>query len=115
VTARLTALPSPASSIYGLYEQDIMQTGDRRLALGGDYTVFHRVRLYAEHEFLSSLAGPYALNTAQQQNATVFGIDARGSARRVGVQRVPARATRSPGGRRKRRSGCATSGPWPPV
>jgi len=76
VTTRLTATISRTASLYGEYEQDVIQGADRRLAIGGDYIFLHKIRLYAEHEFLTSLAGPYTLNDAQQQNSTVFGVSA---------------------------------------
>lgn len=66
---------APQTSIYGEYEQDINDASKKVLALGGDYQFANRGRLYARHEFISSLQGRYTLNTNKTQNITVFGID----------------------------------------
>ncbi len=65
----------PEANVYGEYERDIKSADRKVVALGGDYQFASRGRLYARHEFISSLSGPYALNTTQRQNTTVFGID----------------------------------------
>jgi large repetitive protein len=65
----------PEANVYAEYEQDIKDNGRKVAALGGDYQFASRGRLYARHEFISSLSGPYALNSNQQQNTTVFGVD----------------------------------------
>jgi hypothetical protein len=65
----------PEANVYGEYEQDIKDNGRKVAALGGDYQFASRGRLYARHEFISSLSGPYALNSNQRQNTTVFGVD----------------------------------------
>lgn len=50
---------------------------DRRLAaLGGEYRVRQRGRVYVRHELLSSLSSAWALQGAQRQAATVVGVDA---------------------------------------
>jgi hypothetical protein len=63
------------ASVWGEFEQDIQEADQRRAALGADLLVAKRTRLYGRHEFLSSFAGPYALNGAQGTAQTVFGID----------------------------------------
>ncbi|MEK7322404.1 MAG: hypothetical protein AABZ84_04915 [Pseudomonadota bacterium] len=69
------ALPGlPAASVYGEAEREI-DDDNGVLAAGGEYRFTDRGRLYARHEFISSLAGPYALNADQQQNTSVLGID----------------------------------------
>ncbi len=61
---------------YAEAEQDV-RGGERRMAaLGGEYRVAQRGRLYARHEFISSLGGTWDLNGAQQRLATVVGADA---------------------------------------
>ena len=37
--------------------------------------LFDRLRIYGRHEFLSSFAGPFALNGAERQATTVIGLD----------------------------------------
>ncbi len=44
-------------------------------AAGAEYQLSPQSKLYARHEFISSLAGPYNLNGSQQQNATTVGVD----------------------------------------
>lgn len=75
---RLTAqIPGqPRASVFGEVEQDIAETDQRRLAVGGEYVFFQRMRLYGRHEMLSSFAGPFALNDAQRSATTVIGLDA---------------------------------------
>ncbi|MFN0182137.1 MAG: hypothetical protein ACKVZ0_25310 [Gemmatimonadales bacterium] len=66
----------PRASVFGEFEQDIADTDQRRGAFGGQYVLFDRLRIYGRHEFLSSFAGPFALNGAQRQATTVIGLDA---------------------------------------
>lgn len=64
------------AQLYGEYEQSLAASERKIAALGGDYQIGSRGRAYARHEFISSLQGRYALNNQQQQNNTIFGIDA---------------------------------------
>ncbi|RYY72630.1 MAG: hypothetical protein EOP03_00115, partial [Proteobacteria bacterium] len=73
--ARLTVPTSQKTSVFGEYESDISDTSRRVLAAGGEYRLSQRSRLYARHEFISSLDGRYALNSNQEQQNTLFGID----------------------------------------
>ena len=65
----------PEASVYGEYEQDIHSSDRKTLALGGEYQIANRAKIYGRHEFISSLNGPFTLNTTQKQNTTVLGID----------------------------------------
>lgn len=48
----------------------------RRIALGGDYQVGERTRLYGRYERQTGLSGPYAITTAERTaDAFVFGVD----------------------------------------
>ena len=48
----------------------------RRLALGGDYQVAERTKLYGRFESQTGVAGPYAITTPDRRgNALVFGVD----------------------------------------
>ncbi len=76
VSARLTGRLFSDGSVFGEFEQDVSESSQRRLAVGGDYRLLGRARMYGRHEFITSLAGPYALNTQQERNTTVFGIAA---------------------------------------
>lgn len=73
VTTPVPALPQ--AKAYGEYEQDVHENDKRMAAVGADYQIANRGRLYARHELLSSLGGPYGLTTSQRQNATVVGLD----------------------------------------
>ncbi|MEW6156818.1 MAG: SdrD B-like domain-containing protein [Verrucomicrobiota bacterium] len=77
VRTKLTA-PAPFvknASLYGEYENDVIETGNRMAALGLDYQLKNRGKLYARHEFISSLGGPFELNQLHQHNTTVVGLE----------------------------------------
>lgn len=77
VRGRLTG-PLPGvkdATIYGELEVDVKDSGRKIAAVGGEYLLPNKGRVYARHEFISSLTGPYGLNTSQRQNSTVFGVD----------------------------------------
>ena len=76
--ARLAWQPSdrPEWSAYGELEQDMVEASRRLAAVGGEYRLPRRGRLYARHELVSSLSGAWALANGEQQLATVFGVDA---------------------------------------
>lgn len=63
------------ATAYGEYEQDVGDADKRVAALGGEYAFKNGGRLYARHEFISSLGNRYALNGTQQNNTTVVGLD----------------------------------------
>jgi len=63
------------SSLFAEYEQDIRDDSHRG-ALGGEYLIANRARLYGRHEWLTSTQGAYATNEGPSQQYTVFGIDA---------------------------------------
>ncbi len=77
VRARLTGqVPFVAgANVYGEAEVDVKDSDRRILALGGEYTLPNRGRLYARHEFVSSITGPYGLNATERQNTTAVGVD----------------------------------------
>ncbi len=62
------------ATAYGEYEQDIKDLHKKLVAVGGEYQFATRGKLYARHEFVSSLQGAFALNGTLRQNTTVFGI-----------------------------------------
>jgi large repetitive protein len=63
-------------TVFGEYEQDIANSDKKMAAIGGEYGLYERSKLYLRHELISSLGNRYTLNSTQQQNATVMGIDA---------------------------------------
>ncbi len=75
--ARLTG-PVPmlaGASMYAEGEVDVEDSERRILALGGDYTLPNKGKFYFRHEFVSSITGPYGLNSRERQNTSVFGVD----------------------------------------
>jgi uncharacterized repeat protein (TIGR01451 family) len=71
-----TPVPNqPRANVFAEYEQDINDSSKKAIALGGDYQLNERSRLYLRHELISSLSGRYALNDIQDQHATLVGID----------------------------------------
>jgi large repetitive protein len=77
VRGKLT-VPVPGlknANAYGEYEQAIDDSEKKLAAVGGEMQIFNRAKVYARHEFISSLSGPFALNDTQRQNTTVFGVD----------------------------------------
>ena len=77
VRARVTGeLPGVAdATAYLEAEVDVRDSARKIAAIGADYRLGTAGRLYARHEFISSLTGPYGLNTQQRQNSTVVGIN----------------------------------------
>ncbi len=74
--AKLT-VPVPevkGAEIFGLAEQAIDGSGGREDALGGTYAVNATTRIYAQHDFINSLNGPYTLNSSVSRYSTVAGI-----------------------------------------
>jgi uncharacterized repeat protein (TIGR01451 family) len=74
--ARLT-VPVPevkGAEVFGLAEEAIDGSGGREDAIGGTYAVNATTRIYAQHDFINSLNGPYTLNPSVSQYSTVAGI-----------------------------------------
>ena len=65
----------PTLGLYGEYEQDVRHLDRRVAAVGGEYRILQRGRVYARHEFISSLAGRFSLNSGQSQHITLVGAD----------------------------------------
>ncbi len=63
------------ATVYGELEVDVKDSDRKVAAVGGEYLLPNKGRVYARHEFISSLTGPYGLNSSQRQNSTVFGVD----------------------------------------
>lgn len=76
-TKLTTTVPGlPIATVFAEAEQDVRDHDKRLLALGGEYQIANQGRLYARHELISSLSGPYQLDGTQRRNTTVVGIDA---------------------------------------
>jgi uncharacterized repeat protein (TIGR01451 family) len=77
VRARVTgAVPGvKGATVYGEAEVDVQDAQRKVIAAGGEYELPNKSRIYARHEFISSITGPYGLNQNEQQNTTAVGID----------------------------------------
>ncbi len=77
VRARLTGgVPFvEGATAYGEAEVDVQNASHKVLAVGGEYLLSNKGRIYARHEFISSITGPYGLNQSERQNITAVGID----------------------------------------
>lgn len=77
IRARLTSefAKAKGASVYGEAEVDVQDSNRKAVAVGGEYMLPNNGRLYARHEFLSSITGPYGLTNQQRQNTTVVGLN----------------------------------------
>ncbi|MBL0125562.1 MAG: DUF11 domain-containing protein [Betaproteobacteria bacterium] len=64
------------AAAYVEAEVDVKDSSRKIAAVGADYRLGTNSRIYARHEFISSLTGPYGLNSQQRQNSTVVGVNA---------------------------------------
>jgi len=67
----------PQMGIYGEYEQALDDPERKMAAIGGEYKIMDMGRIYARHEFISTLGGEYTLNEQDRRNITLVGIDTR--------------------------------------
>ncbi len=63
------------ASAYVQYENDVVETENRLLAIGGDFQVLPKTRLYGRYEFINSLNQPFQMNGFQSQNTGVIGLE----------------------------------------
>lgn len=66
---------APQATVFGEYEQDVLEEEQRVVAVGGNYQASTKTRLYARHEFISTLGSPFELNNSQRNNRTLFGVE----------------------------------------
>lgn len=71
--ARIPFLKDATTFLEG--EQDVRDSAKRMAALGGSVQMAEKTRLYGRHEFISSLGSPFSLNSVQEQNTTVIGLE----------------------------------------
>ncbi|RNC80092.1 MAG: DUF11 domain-containing protein [Balneola sp.] len=64
------------ASAFGEYEQDLNAADRKTIGLGANYKIRDIGKAYLKHEFASTAAGRYTLQSNAQRNNTVFGIDA---------------------------------------
>jgi uncharacterized repeat protein (TIGR01451 family) len=64
------------ADVYGEAEQDVLHSNRRMLAAGAGYLLNDKTRLYGRYQFISSISNSsYALNSLQQNNTAVFGVE----------------------------------------
>jgi uncharacterized repeat protein (TIGR01451 family) len=66
---------SPRATLFAEYEQDVVISRQRVVAGGGTWQVNDKTRVYARHEFISSLGGNFELNESQRNNRTLVGTE----------------------------------------
>ncbi len=72
----LKAQVNDKSRLFAEVEQDIDDASKSRYALGADYRIADRARIYARHEDLSSTSGPYGLTSDDRStSSTLIGFD----------------------------------------
>ena len=70
-----TTLPQlPNARLYAEYEQDLQDAEQRMAALGGDYALSSKLKVYGRYEFISTLGGQWDLNPVQSRQTAVFGV-----------------------------------------
>ena len=74
---RLTGKVTEDLSLYGEYEADVNDTQKHRSAVGGEYRINEKSRIYARHEFENTLSGNVNGITLDGSNtqSSIVGID----------------------------------------
>jgi hypothetical protein len=77
VRSRVTSVVPglPQASVYGEVEQDVRDREKRAVALGADYALPGKGRVYARHELLSSLGSAYEIEENARSYRTLVGIE----------------------------------------
>ncbi|MDB5743498.1 MAG: conserved repeat domain protein [Polaromonas sp.] len=77
VRGRLTSVvPNlPRAQVFVEAEQDIKHSDRHVLAAGGNYAITDKTRAYGRYEFISSLDGPYGLNSSSSRNVGILGVE----------------------------------------
>lgn len=73
LTAKIPALPSTQVFVEG--EQDLQDGGKRMVAIGGNYAITDKTRLYGRYELVSSLGGISTLSSTSARNTGVLGVE----------------------------------------
>jgi uncharacterized repeat protein (TIGR01451 family) len=65
----------PQAEVFGVAEYAVDGSDGRQVGVGGNYAINPTTKLYARHDFINSLNGPYTLSPAVAQYTTVAGIN----------------------------------------
>jgi uncharacterized repeat protein (TIGR01451 family) len=63
------------ATVFAQYEQAVDDGGLKDTTVGTTYQVAPQTKLYATHQTSNSLSGDYGLNSSQQNDTTVVGLD----------------------------------------
>lgn len=74
LTANLPTLNK--SKVFVEYEQDIDDASRNAWSVGGETSLRNKGRLYARHELASTLTGDYGLDSTDEYQSTIIGVDA---------------------------------------
>ena len=76
IRGRLTAqVPNlPQAQVFVEGEQDLQSSG-KQIAIGGNYAITDKTRIYGRYEFISTLGGSYDLNSHQSRNTGILGVE----------------------------------------
>lgn len=76
IRGRLTAqVPNlPQAQVFVEGEQSLRDSG-KQVAVGGNYAITDKTRVYGRYEFISTLGGIYDLNSQQARNTGILGIE----------------------------------------
>ena len=77
VRARVSAKISdvPSALVYAEAEQDVNDSEHHSTALGGNYALNEKTRIYGRYEVISSLGSEYSLANGIQRNVGLVGVD----------------------------------------
>ena len=64
------------SKVFVEYEQDIDDASRNAWSVGGETSLWNKGRLYARHELASTLTGDYGLDSTDEYQSTIIGVDA---------------------------------------
>lgn len=64
------------SKVFVEYEQDIDDASRNAWSVGGETSLWNKGRLYARHELASTLIGDYGLDSTDEHQSTIIGVDA---------------------------------------
>jgi large repetitive protein len=68
-------LPAWQAQVYVEADQDVRDSDKRLVAIGGERQLNEKTRVYGRYEVISSLGASVALNSTQQNNVAVIGLD----------------------------------------
>ena len=68
-------LPWKGASVFTEYEQDLSDSDKQVATIGGRVQAAENLEVYAHHQLISAIDGLYSLNSTEETNSTVVGIN----------------------------------------